>query len=133
MTYADASLQQADIVSGTTAVNNSAASTTIITIPAGRVWSGAICASLIDTAAAGATFSTLNVLTAGTNVSPAAGTILLQAIATPGGNGSTGNTVQISNVVVRAPVANSVTINIQLGAAATTLQGTASCDGLLTA
>lgn len=132
-TYSDPSLQSADIVAGTTAVNNSAASTTIITVPAGRVWTGSVAASVIDTAAAAATFSSVNVITAGTGVSPAAGTIVLQVITTPGGNGSTGNSLMINSVIVRAPAANAVTINIQASAAATTLQASATCDGILAA
>ncbi len=132
-TYSDPSLLQADLVAGTTNVVSSAASTTIITIPAGRVWRGSISAQLIDTTAIGATFSSLNILTVGTNVAPAAGTILLQVIASPGGTGSEGNQATMNDVVVRAPAGNSVTINIQLSASAATLEGTASCNGLLVA
>lgn len=131
MSYTDSSLLQADLIAGTETINNSAASTAIVTIPKGRVFMGTVSLTICDTAAAGATFETISALTAGTDVSPAIGSILLRTQTHPGGNSAETSVVTAQDIVVKAPVANSVTINAQLSAAATTLNGTCSITGIL--
>lgn len=130
-TYSDPSLRQADLVAGTETINNSAASTPIITVPAGRVWQGAITLTICDTAAAAATFSTISALTAGTDVYPVVGSVLLRTQTHPGGTSAEVNSVTMHGITVRAPAANNVTVNAQLSGAATTLNGTCSCTGIL--
>jgi hypothetical protein len=131
MSYSDPSLLQADLIAGSSTINNSAASTPIVTVPAGRIFRGCVTLTICDTAAAAATFSTISALTAGTNVYPVVGSVLLVAQTHPGGTSAGTMDVTVPDIVVRAPAANSVTINAQLSAAATTLNGTCSITGIL--
>ena len=66
----------ADILSGGVNVVNSAASTTIITVPAGRTWFGSVNFAAQYSGGASSLINDVTILTAGTGVTPAAGTIM---------------------------------------------------------
>lgn len=131
MSYSDPSLLQADVVANSIAINNSAASTTVITVPAGRVFKCNITASLCNTGVAAATFDTISILTAGSGVYPAAGTVLLLVQTHANATAAEVASATTQDVIVRAPATGAVTINAQLSAAATTLNGTCSITGVL--
>lgn len=121
----------ANILSGNATVSNSAAASTIITIPAGRTWYGNIDLETCNTGAANAGFTYASVIVTGTNATPASGTVILKAITHPGGNTAPSADAQTVGTYVVAPVGNSVTVQIQLDTAATTFGGSASCNGYL--
>ena len=131
MSYSDPSLLQADLIAGSETINNSSASTAIVTIPAGRVFKGSITLTVCNTGTAAATFDTIDALTAGTGVSPAVGSILLRTQTHAGLTAAEVDSVTAQDIIVKAPAANSVTINAKLSAAATTLNGTCSITGVL--
>lgn len=86
---------------------------TIITIPAGRVWSGNLVISASVTALATAT---PRVSTSGTNVEPASGTIIHQ-LSISGLAALVATDSATTEVVVRAPAGNSVTLEFNTGGA----------------
>lgn len=130
-THSDPSLLQADLIAGSSVINNSAASTPIVTIPAGRVFKGSITVSICNTAASAATFDTISVLTAGVGVYPVVGSVLLIAQTHANLTAAEVDSAFVQDAVVRAPAGNSVTINAQLSSAATTLNGVCSITGIL--
>lgn len=116
-----------NILSGGVIVNNSNTPTTFLTIPAGRAWNGTVSVS----AANGVTTQTdgnTSVVTAGTGVIPAAGTVLAVGLSKRD-TGSGQNT--IPDVWVFAPASNSVTLQVVNNIAATTYTGAATASGIL--
>lgn len=119
----------ADVLSGSANVANSVTVTTVITVPAGRTWKGCVSASGAFTSiTATATAHGILVKTAGTNPVPAAGTVVC-SLTSAGAQGAAGSIV-MSDVVVKAPVGNSVTIQMT-NASATTWTGSVTCTGVL--
>ena len=116
----------ANIVSGGVQVDNSVTPTTVITVPAGRTWVGSVsvCGSNADTtqSLAGST-----VVTAGTNVVPAAGAIIAGVISR---RDSAATVMTHYPVYVTAPAGNAVTLQL-VNSRATTYSGTASANGIL--
>lgn len=119
----------ADVLAGTVSHTSTTAAATIITVAAGETWRGTIGISCdVGIAAASATAGQALglITTAGTGVTPSAGTYLAcearaganAATGTVGGSGS--NSVVCQNFVVVAPVGNAVTIQ-----GASTIAGTA--------
>lgn len=118
----------ADILSGGTRVNNSVTSTAFLTVPAGRTWFGTVNSSCAATTVA-STVVDARVVTVGTNVVPAAGTVLSLALCSGvSGNGTA--SAGPSPCYVTAPVGNSVTLNLLLSSATTT-SGSATATGVL--
>lgn len=119
-----------DILDGYATVTATTATTTLVTVSAGRTWIGQICASVDGNKAAAATGNGLvnaTFLTTGTNVTPAAGTYFGVA-GSIGANAATGTVgTQISNqgcstFTTTAPAGNSTTINY-----VTTCTNTTAC------
>ena len=119
----------ANVLAGFQSFTSTTAATTVVTIPAGRTWVGTVgvsCAVGIAAASATAGQARAVVTTAGTGVTPAAGTILAaeakvganSATGTVGGSGSQSASAAFT---VIAPAGNSVTIQV-----ASTNAGTAS-------
>lgn len=124
-----ASPAAADVIAGSVSHTSTTAAATIVTIAAGETWRGTIGISCdVGIAAASATAGqALGVITtAGTGVTPSAGTYLAcearaganAATGTVGGSGN--NSIICQNFVVIAPVGNAVTIQ-----GASTIAGTA--------
>jgi len=116
-----------NVLSGGVIVNNSNVATTFLTIPAGRSWNGSVSVS----AANGVTVATdgnTSVVTAGTGVSPAAGTVI--AVALSKRDTGTGQIV-MPDVWVFAPSGNSVTLQLVNNIAASTYTGAATATGIL--
>lgn len=124
----------ANVVAGTISHSTTTAAATLITVPQARVWIGTIgITAACQSPAANATTSSVRglIATAGTNVTPAAGTVLAveaknganSATGTVGTQGEAANA--IPNFVVIAPAGNAVTLT-----AATTIGtgGTAVAD-----
>lgn len=132
-TYSDTSLGTATLIAGSSTLNNSAASTPIVTVAAGRTFKGSITLTICNTGVAAATFDTISALTAGAGVTPVVGSILLMAQTHANGTAAQASDITVHDIIVRAPVGNSVTINAQLSAAAATLNGTCSITGVLVA
>lgn len=115
---------------GAVSATNTAAAQTLLTIPAGRTWVGSIALAGTNSAAAGAT-AIATIATAGTNVIPAAGPLLkvhCSTVGTTAGLASQNNA--ISDVVVVAPAANSVTLTLT-NSTATTFASDATAVGVL--
>ena len=118
-----------DIISGSATVTNSTTAVAIITIPANRTWFGTVTASGGWTSTTGAASATIiDILTAGTNVSPAVGT-RVASLSVSNLVGS-GQSLSMNNVYVTAPVGNSVTLTVK-NSTATTFQSTGSATGYL--
>jgi hypothetical protein len=114
-----------DIVSGGLVLLASTAQTAFLTIPAGRTWVGsvtAIAASLATTAST----QSAKVVTNGTGVTPAAGTIVAVSLSSR----DTAPGVTTQKVFVTAPAANSVTLEL-VNSTATTFGGAACASGTL--
>lgn len=110
----------ANILNGYLNFTNSTAATTIITIPAGRTWIGEIGASCsAGEVAAGTAIPSARAVftTAGTGVTPAAGTVFV-VDARSGANAATGTASSgaqnfgKARLVVVAPAGNSVTVQV---------------------
>lgn len=116
----------ADVLSGGVQVDNSSTPTTFLTIPAGRTWVGsiAVCGSNADTTQSLASSS---ITTAGTNVTPAAGTVLAQVISR---RDSAATVMTHYPVYVTAPAGNAVTLQLT-NSRGTTYSGAASANGVL--
>lgn len=116
-----------NVLSGGVIVNNSSTPTTFLTIPAGRAWNGNVSVS----AANGVTVQTdgnTSVVTAGTGVTPTAGTIIAAALSKRDtGSGQ----VVMTDVWVIAPAANPVTLQLVNNIAAATYTGAATATGIL--
>lgn len=119
----------ANILNGFLSFAATTGATTLITIPAGRTWKGEIgvsCAAAVAAASTVAGQARGVVAVAGTNVVPAAGTIMAVE-AKAGANAATGTVgAQAANegsmkAVVVAPAGNAVTVTV-----ATTQAGTSS-------
>lgn len=102
-----------DVLTGAATVTNSAVETTLITIPAGRTWVGTVNVDTVWTGTASTAVKFAHVRTLGTNVTPAAGTVLLRVNTTTAGNNQSGP------VTVTAPVGNTVTVTLTAGGAVT--------------
>lgn len=119
-----------DILVGYATVTATTASTTLITVSAGRTWVGTLCASVDGNKAAAATGNGLvnaTFLTTGTNVVPAAGTYFgvsssIGANAATGVTGTQGSNQGCTPFTTVAPAGNSTTINY-----ATTCTNTTAC------
>lgn len=128
--YAPFAPDPADILAGLATSNSG----TIITIPAGRTWSGTVTlsASVLVTTAGAAVNASARVSTAGTGVVPTAGDYVRLDIAAPISatalNGTSGVGSVSAPLLVSAPVGNSVTL--VLNATNTTVQS-ASASGVL--
>ena len=119
----------ADVIAGHLAHTATTAAATIITVAAGETWRGtiSICCDVAIAAASATAGQALGVLaTAGTGVTPSAGTYLT-CEARAGANAATGtvgssaaNAVVIQDFVLIAPVGNAVTLTGD-----TTIAGTA--------
>jgi hypothetical protein len=95
-----------NIVGGSTQSTTTAQ--TVITIPAGRTWKGTVGLSIAQSAAASTNAS---IQTAGANVVPAAGTIVVAAVDTEvTAAGFSSDAAVSSDVYVQAPAANAVTL-----------------------
>lgn len=121
-----ATTSAANVLSGGVQVDNSVTSTAFLTVPAGRTWVGsvAVCGSNADTTQ---TLATSRVVTAGTGVTPAAGTIIASVISR---RDVASPTMALDKVYVVAPAGNSVTLEL-VNSRATTYSGTASASGVL--
>lgn len=110
---------------------NTAAAQTLLTIPAGRTWMGSIALAATNSTAGGST-ATASIATAGTNVVPAAATVLLRVhcstVGTVAGLASQNN--EIADVLVSAPAANGVTLTLT-NSTATTFTSDATAVGIL--
>lgn len=126
-----ATVVPANILSNSINVVNSAAATTVLTIPANRTWVGSLDIEICNTAGAAATFNSGSALVTGTNATPATGTKLLSAITHPGGSSAINGDANCPQTYITAPVGNSVTLQFQLDAAATTYSGWCSANGYL--
>jgi len=119
----------ADVVNGYQQFSVTTGATTLLTVAAGETWTGHIgasCAVGIAAASATAGRARAEFATAGTGVTPAAGTVLAVeaksgANAATGTVGSNGNNNASMPLTVIAPAGNSVTVTV-----ATTQAGTAS-------
>lgn len=119
----------ANILAGYQTFTSTTAATTLITVPQGRTWVGTVGASCSAQEAAAGTVAAQAravITTAGTNVTPAAGTYLaveakVGANAAGGTVGAQGNNAAWIPLVVVAPAGNSVTVQV-----ASTNAGTAS-------
>lgn len=108
-----------DVLSGALSHTATTAATTLITVPAGRTWSGTITiAAVATTAAASATAGQARavITTAGAGVTPA-GTLLAAearaaANAATGTSGDSNSTALSAPVVVVAPAGNPVTVQV---------------------
>ena len=117
----------ADIVAGGVVLANSAASTAFLTVPAGRTWYGSVGVTCAEGTTSALDHNT-QVVTAGTGVVPAAGTIIAVGLSKRDtGSGQ----VVMNNVYVVAPAGNAVTLNLLNSAAAVNLTGAASATGVL--
>jgi len=106
-------------------VNGSRSTTgTILTIPAGMQWSGSV---MLTASVAIAGTSAPQVTTAGTNVTPAAGSIVHRLSVTGLALSTVGDSATIE-VVVRAPEENAVTLEFTAGASGSS---TATANGYL--
>lgn len=119
----------ANILDGRQAFTATTGATTLITVPAGRVWVGVIganCAAQVAAASATAGEATAIFTTTGVGVTPAAGTVfgvhcLVAANVAAGLVGTDGSEASSTPFVIIAPVGNTVTI-----AVASTNTGTSS-------
>lgn len=130
----------ANVLAGYQSFTTTTAATTIVTIPAGRTWIGELnanCVASIAAASATAGQATGIITTAGTNVTPAAGTYLgcdgrAGANAATGTVGSDGDdSADASDFVVIAPGDNSVTLQCTSTNAGTFSRVTCSANGRL--
>lgn len=118
------------ILVGAATATNVGTAQTLLTIPAGRTWVGSLAISGTNTAAAGAT-AIATIATAGSGVIPAAGALLkvhCSTVGTTAGLAAANN--NISDVVVVAPAANSVTLTLT-NSTATTFTSDATAVGVL--
>ena len=127
----------ADMLSGHQAFVATVGATTVITVPAGRTWVGAV-ALACDVALAAAVVTTgrafAQVTTAGTGVTPAAGTYL-SCEARAGANAATGTvgsqestSLVVPDFYVAAPAGNAVTL--QMSATITGTDGRVSVSAI---
>lgn len=114
----------ADVLAGSATVLNAVTETTVITIPAGRTWVGTVNVDTAWTGTASTALKFAHIRTLGTNVTPAAGTVLLRVNTTTAGNNQSGQ------LTVVAPVGNAVTVTVTAGAAVTQ-NTTGSAAGVL--
>lgn len=128
----------ADILCGGATITNSAAATTLITIPLNRTWYGSLGLNFHSAEGTpGANFRTAVITTAGTGVTPAAATILCKVTSHQQVTPST--TVEgpypgfafVPWIYINAPVGNAVTVTCTLSVAATTLTANAWANGVL--
>ncbi|TFD58049.1 hypothetical protein E3T43_07325 [Cryobacterium sp. Hh7] len=118
-----------DIVSGRKSFSITTVATTLVTIPAGRTWSGQIGASVSCSVAAGTTvpgLASAQISIAGTSSAPAAGIYLGVDARAGAGLSSSANGAQSANfasvpIVIAAPAANSVSVQV-----ASTTSGTSA-------
>lgn len=104
-------------LAGAATALNTVTPATIITIPAGRSWHGKVSAQANSTSGtAGGVDGAARVVTAGTGVLPAAGTILAQSISRRDTGAATDRTEAVKVV---APAGNDVTLQLVLTTAAT--------------
>src|SRR5579863_7431590 len=119
------------ILSGSATAANTAAAQTILTVPAGRTWSGSITIAATNTASSGTT-ATAQINTAGTGAIPANAVNLLKVhcstVGTVVGLASQNN--QVGDVTVAAPIGNAVTLTLT-NSTATTFTSDASAVGVL--
>lgn len=106
-------------------INGSRSTTgTILTVPAGQQWSGSV---LLTASVAVAGTSAPQVTTAGTNVTPASGSIVHRLSVSGLALTTVGDSATLE-VVVRAPEENSVTLEFTAGASGTS---TVTANGFL--
>jgi hypothetical protein len=98
---------------------------TILTVPAGMQWNGSVCLTA-SVAALGTGAPT--VTTAGTDVAPAAGTVV-HRLSVSGLALTTAGDSATQEVIVRAPEGNAVTLEFTAGATGTS---TVTANGYLT-
>lgn len=106
------------------ACNSLVSSGTLLTVPAGKQWSGTICLTATITLA-GTCAPTVQ--TAGTGAAPSAGTVIARLNVT-GLALTTANDSMTIDAVVRAPEGNDVTITYTQGASGTS---TATANGII--
>lgn len=119
----------ANVVNGYLTFTATTVATTLLTVAAGQTWVGQVGATCsVGIAAASATAGRARAVfaTAGTGVTPTAGTIFaveakVGANSATGTVGGSGNVANSMNVVVIAPAGNAVTVTVE-----TTNAGTAS-------
>jgi hypothetical protein len=121
------------VVTGAATATNTTSPQTIITVPAGRTWVGSITLGATNSATA-ASNATAKVNTSGTGAIPAAAVNLLTVHCslvgtTPAGLASQNNATP-GDVVVQAPVGNSVTLTLT-NSTATTFVSDATAVGVL--
>lgn len=129
-----------DVLAANASVTSTTASTALITVSAGRTWVGTVCLSVAGSKAGAATGNgevLASILTAGTNVVPAAGTyfevdtaIGANVVAgTVGTNGANANCTQFTAV---APAGNTITVNYAATCTSTTAcRVSASANGVM--
>jgi hypothetical protein len=119
----------ADIIVGQLSHTTTTGATTLLTIAAGKTWQGVITVCAAGSKAAATTGSgevKATIATAGTNVTPAAGTVMIVraqmgANAATGVTGTQGNSTVTMPITVNAPVGNSVTLTLQTDLTAVTV------------
>lgn len=121
----------ANILSGSATAANTAAAQTLLTVPAGRTWEGTITVSLTNQATTGSLVNA-QIKTAGTNVTPAAGSVLLTVQAGTVGTvtSDASNFGATGDIYVQAPAGNAVTLTLT-NSTATTCTSNASANGVL--
>lgn len=120
----------ADILANSVTVANSLTQTTIITIPAGRLWVGDITGWVYASGTAAATTANALIRTLGTGVAPAAGTVVGYMLTHLAGTAGHPATYVFNNVRVKAPPGNSVTLTVT-NSLATLLVSSVSANGVL--
>lgn len=130
----------ADIVTGYLQHTSTTGAATVLTVAAGRTWVGVVTVSVAASKAAAATGNGLVsalIATAGTNVSPAAATVLavsarIGANAATGTTGTSGSNSLAMKMTITAPAGNSVTLSLASTLTSTTEGAVdASCFGVL--
>ena len=109
-----------EIISGRQAFTATTAATTLVTIPAGRTWSGQIGASVTCSVAAGTTVpgqASAQISVAGTGSAPTAGIYLGVDTRVGAGLATSVNGAQSANfasapIIIAAPAGNSVTVQV---------------------
>lgn len=119
------------ILDGSATAANTVAAQTLITVPAGRTWMGAIALSATNTTAGGST-ATATINTAGAGVIPAAAVNLLRVhcstVGTVAGLASQNN--EVPDVTIVAPAGNAVTLTLT-NSTGTTFTSDATAVGIL--
>jgi hypothetical protein len=114
------------VLSAYNKASNSTTPVNVLTVPAGRTWTGSV-SIIASSQSATAVLADTRAVTAGTGVLPAAGTIIGVSQCD---RDTTSTVVMVPDVVVAAPAGNAVTIDV-VNSTATTYIGGVSCFGYL--